>query len=85
MVFHLGVQSKPFLIFVKVVKNGCQTVVSLGIAWQILDDDILQLTQLRGHLAVMLRESVNIIVAYVFLSKQLVHVREHRLFLILHV
>ena len=60
-------------------------VVAQVVGWQVFDDDALQLLDFLVHLAMVLRESLNVIVGIGIPREQRLHVWEHHFLLILHV
>ena len=63
IILHLSVQRKPLLIIIYVIKRSRKLVVTQTVTREVLDDDTLQLPQLRTLLTMMLRVHVNSIIS----------------------
>ena len=85
LIFYLRVLCQPFLVVVNVVERGRELVVVHAVAGQVFDDDVLQLAQFLVGLSVMLRESVDVVVARHLIVEQGINIREHHFLLVFHV
>ena len=84
MVFHLGVLCQPLLIVIDVIEGSGELVVAQGVARQVFNDDLLQLTQFLIGLAVMLRKGLDVVARGGTSHEEALDIGEHHSFLVLH-